>query len=116
MNSFCVATGWPLGTRMGGKREIQCYQGILAIHPDCATVHALIAFGYLSLGLDNAPKARRPALKAIDLDPSLAEGHLALADLKATYDRDFAGAEEEYRRTFALNPSYAQAYIDYSWL
>jgi len=100
-------------TDAGVKREIDCYHRVLDIDPDRAPVYAHMAFAYLALGLDNVPKARIAALRAIDLDPSLAEGHLALADVKSFYDRDFSGAEEEYRRTLALNPNYSEAYDTY---
>jgi tetratricopeptide (TPR) repeat protein len=49
-------------------------------------------------------------MKALRLDDELAEAHASLAYVKFYYDRDHAGAEQEFRRAIELNPSYATAY------
>jgi tetratricopeptide (TPR) repeat protein len=49
-------------------------------------------------------------MKAIGLDPSLPEGHIALANLKLYYGPDIEGAEREFDQALALNPSHAQAH------
>jgi TolB-like protein/DNA-binding winged helix-turn-helix (wHTH) protein/Flp pilus assembly protein TadD len=95
------------------NRSIQCYQHILAINPNCAPAYATIAYSYLELGLDNVPKARVAAAKAVELDPSLPLAHLVLADTKLNYDKDFAGAEQEYRLAISLNPSSSLAHGNY---
>jgi tetratricopeptide (TPR) repeat protein len=56
------------------------------------------------------PKAKAAAEKAIELDDNSAEGHASLATFKVFYEYDWAGAEAEYRRAFALNPNYAFAH------
>ncbi|HEY0157563.1 MAG TPA: tetratricopeptide repeat protein [Thermoanaerobaculia bacterium] len=50
-------------------------------------------------------KARQPALKAVALDPELAEGHAALAQVYGDHDWNWQGAEREYRRALELNPN-----------
>jgi tetratricopeptide (TPR) repeat protein len=50
------------------------------------------------------------AQRALELDDSLAEAHASLATLKMTYERDWSGAEREYRRALELNPNYALAH------
>ena len=98
-------------------RKIQCYQRILAIDPKCAPVYAAIADDYMKLGLtDNVIKANTAAAKAIELDPSLAEAHLALAEVRMGHDRDFAAAERELRQALSLNPSFGLAHSFYSEL
>jgi tetratricopeptide (TPR) repeat protein len=57
--------------------------------------------------------ARAAAIKALELDESLAEGHTALASIKLFYDWDWAGAESELRRALELNPGYALTYRIY---
>jgi tetratricopeptide (TPR) repeat protein len=52
-------------------------------------------------------KARVAAKQALALDPSLAEAHLANAEVLLNQDWDFAGAEQEFQRTLALNPNYS---------
>lgn len=56
------------------------------------------------------PKAKAAAEKAIALDDSSAEAHTSLANFKLWYEYDWAGAEVEFRRAFALNPNYAFAH------
>jgi tetratricopeptide (TPR) repeat protein len=55
------------------------------------------------------PKARAAALKALEIDNSLAEAHTALGLIVQNYDWDWPTAEKEYRRAIELNPSYATA-------
>src|SRR5260370_34520510 len=54
--------------------------------------------------------AKETALKAIELDPLLAEAHAALGFAKAHADHDWPGAESSYRRAIELNPNYATAH------
>jgi TolB-like protein/DNA-binding winged helix-turn-helix (wHTH) protein len=60
------------------------------------------------------PRARDAALKALQLDPSLAEPHAALGMVACHYDYDWATAEREYKKAFELNPSYASAHQYYA--
>jgi adenylate cyclase len=56
------------------------------------------------------------ASRALEIDPSLGEGHLVLASYKDGYEQDFAGAEREYKRAIELNPNYATTYHWYAEL
>ena len=60
------------------------------------------------------PKARAAALKALELDPNLAEAHTALALIAQNYDWDWQTAEREYRRAIELEPNYATAHHWYA--
>src|SRR5260370_24872822 len=60
------------------------------------------------------PSARRAALKAIELDPNLAEAHASLADVLLHFDRDWQAADHEYRRSIQCNPDYALGYHWYA--
>src|SRR6202521_5824832 len=62
------------------------------------------------------PKAKAAAEKALQLDDSLAEAHAALGNILYQYDFDWAGAESEFRRAFALNPNYADGHHQYGFL
>lgn len=80
-----------------------------------------LAFGYITLGHGPAPppdawpKARAAALRALKLDPDLAEGHAALADIKLYYEWDWEGAEQAFKRAFELNSSDAFNHYHYAW-
>ncbi len=53
---------------------------------------------------DVYPLAREAALKALELDDTLADARSLYADILTWYDWDFDLAESEYRRTLALDP------------
>jgi len=63
-------------------------------------------------GKEIRAKARQLALKAQELDDTLAEAHVALGWLEFS-DWDFAGADREFKRAIDLNPNLAVARIWY---
>ena len=64
---------------------------------------------------DAHPKAKAAALKAVELDDSLAEAHTSLGLAKES-EWDWTGAEKEYTKAIELNPNYATAHHWYSAL
>jgi TolB-like protein/class 3 adenylate cyclase/Tfp pilus assembly protein PilF len=60
-------------------------------------------------------KAKTAALKALELDNTLAEPYAVLAGEKIV-EWDFAGAENDYKRAIELNPNFATAHHWYSEL
>ncbi|HZO53221.1 MAG TPA: tetratricopeptide repeat protein [Bryobacteraceae bacterium] len=53
----------------------------------------------------------RPAvMRALELDPSLAEAHTSLGFIKSFFDWDWGAAEQCYRTAIALNPGYVTAH------
>jgi serine/threonine-protein kinase len=79
---------------------------------DCYSI--LVAFG-LSAPKEAFPKAKAAALKAIEIDDTLAEAHASLGLIRESYDWDWREAEKEYQRAIELNPAYATAYQWYSF-
>src|SRR5882724_2113082 len=65
---------------------------------------------------DRMPKAKAAAMKAIELDDTLAEAHASLGNVKHIYDWDFAGAEKEFKRAIELNSNYTSAHHFYALL
>ncbi len=75
----------------------------------------LAGYGFGTLPPDECMRrARAAALKAIEIDDTLAEAHASLAMVKAYHEFDHAGAEILFRRAVELNPSYATAHHWYS--
>ncbi len=56
------------------------------------------------------PKAKAAAIRALELDETLAESHASLGRVLAAYDWDWTSAEREYKRAIELNPRYAIAH------
>jgi TolB-like protein/DNA-binding winged helix-turn-helix (wHTH) protein len=59
-------------------------------------------------------KEKAALMKALALDETLANAHLALGDALFYYDWDWSGAEREYRRTLDLNPNSAEGHCHYA--
>jgi TolB-like protein/DNA-binding winged helix-turn-helix (wHTH) protein len=62
------------------------------------------------------PKAKAAAMRAIELDDMLAEGHLGLAMYYRDYDWDRLAAEREFLRAVELSPNSAQPHTWYGEL
>ncbi len=60
------------------------------------------------------PAAKEAALKALEIDEGLAEAHVSLAAVRASYDFDLIAAEKEFRRAIELNPNDATAHQWYA--
>jgi DNA-binding winged helix-turn-helix (wHTH) protein/TolB-like protein/Tfp pilus assembly protein PilF len=52
---------------------------------------------------DSYEKAKAAALRAVEIDPSSADAHTALANVKSWYDWDWPGAEREFKRAIELS-------------
>jgi serine/threonine-protein kinase len=61
------------------------------------------------------PKGKQAALRALELDRGLAEGHASLG-LMAFYDYDWSAAERALRRAIELKPEYPEAHHWYALL
>ena len=60
------------------------------------------------------PEAKAAALKALELDNTLAEAHASLGMVRLKFDWDWSGAEKEFNEAIQLNPGYLQAHIWHS--
>ena len=60
------------------------------------------------------PKAKAAISKALELDDTLAEAHITLANLVGNYDHDWSTAEREFRRGIELNPNSADGHFMYA--
>lgn len=61
-------------------------------------------------------QARAAAVKALQLDDSLAEAHASMGNILHNYDWNWSAAEREFRRAIELNPNYAMAHHLYAHL
>jgi len=110
-------------TREGIYKALDEFNQAIAKDPKYAQAYAGLADAYIILfdrewisNIEASPKIRSAAQRAIELDPTLAEPHAALATLKEETDWDWAGAEAEYRKAIALNPNDATSHHWYSVL
>src|SRR5262249_48535176 len=57
------------------------------------------------------PRAGAAATRALELDDSLVEAHVVLANVERDFDWDWAGAERSHRRALALDPNDSSAHL-----
>jgi TolB-like protein/Tfp pilus assembly protein PilF len=107
--------------KKGGRKALEYYQKAIAKDPSYALGYASVAEAFAVLATFNglsykeaSPKVKEAAIKALALDPSLAEPHSALAVIKLFSDWDWSGAEAEFKQAMALNPNFAEAHQFYS--
>ena len=112
---------WSRRTAEGLKKAIDFFHQAIEVDPAYALAHAGIADCYNLLSAygvlpprESVPLAKQSALRALELDPDVAEGHEAMAHVKMLYDWDWPGAEKEFKRALELNPNYALAHQRYA--
>ncbi|HKM89147.1 MAG TPA: winged helix-turn-helix domain-containing protein [Candidatus Acidoferrales bacterium] len=115
---------WNKRTMDAYAKAIDSFQRAIAADPGYAPAYAGLADAYALLGSSwnpsiprsqAMPKAKEAALKALQLDDSLAEAHTSLAFVKMHFDWDWPGSESEYHRALELNPNYATAHEWYAF-
>ena len=113
---------WNQRTDEGVKKGLEYFEQATEKDPGYALAYAGVADSYAVgngqyLGLtarEARPKAKAAALKALEIDDSLAEAHTTLADTYLYYDWDFPKAQQEFLRAIAANPNYPTAHQWYS--
>jgi serine/threonine-protein kinase len=112
---------WNQRTETGLRKGIECFQEAIKLDNRYALAYSGLADCYTTLGYLSSlapehcfPQAKEAAMRAVDLDSTLAEPHASLAYAKFYYDWDWEGAESEFRKAIALNPKYATAHHWYS--
>jgi TolB-like protein/Tfp pilus assembly protein PilF len=113
---------WNKWTDEDIKKGIKYYQQAINADPDYALAYAGLAEAYNTLSFygqmyqaDAYPKARELAEKALEIDPELADAHIALAFVKTYYDWDWKGGEESFRKAISLDPHNVTAHHLYGY-
>ncbi len=107
------------GTGAQQRKAKEYFEEAIRIDPRYGPAYAGLADYYWStLDLrprDSMPKAKENAIKALELDPDLAQAHTELAAIHFFGDWDWTGAEKEFRRALELNPSDTESHRYYSF-
>jgi TolB-like protein len=107
-------TGWLALARPGSDSlevALRFLQEAVTRDPDFALAHACLAHCHTLLCIfgiqaphDVYPKAHAAVLRALELDPELAEAHAQLAQIRAAYYLDWDGDERALQRALEINP------------
>ena len=108
---------WNKRTAADVTRALKFFQQAIEFDPAYAAAYGGLADCYLALGEygdaspnESFPLARGAALRALEIDHSLAEAHASLAQARFLFDWDWTGAERDYLRAIELKPNYATAH------
>jgi TolB-like protein/Tfp pilus assembly protein PilF len=103
------------------QKAIESLQTAVEKDPDFALAWAALSPAYGALGYwghvrpsEVIPKAKAAARKAVELDPTLADGHCYLGAAAAYADWDWTTAERELTRAIELNPSHVETRVNYA--
>jgi len=110
-------------TPTGIRKSIEFFQLAIEVDPTYGLAYAWVAEAYRRLPitsdvapLDAFPKVKAAALKALEIDPTLADAHTALAFARFWFDWDWTGAEHEIRRAIDLSPNSGEVHHGYAVL
>lgn len=108
---------WNKRTGESLKQAVEYFNQAIEKDPNYALAYSGLAESYVlfpnysvAAPLDCMPRAKAAALRAIELDDSLAETHVALGIYYSIFAWNLPAAEKEFRRAIELNPNYAPAH------
>jgi len=114
---------WNLRTQAGVGTAITYFEQAIAEEPSYALAYTGLADAYSTfLDYRSVPVqegfalAKKYAIKALELDDSLAEAHASLAWTYFIYDWDWRLAESEFRKAIGCDPRYSPAHQWYQFL
>jgi DNA-binding winged helix-turn-helix (wHTH) protein/tetratricopeptide (TPR) repeat protein len=105
------------------RKAIELFEQAIACDPGYAMAYAGVADCYLVLGSwavgamrpsDAYPKAKSAALRALQLEPMLAEAHTSMAAVIKVFDWNWEEAERGFKRAIEIDPSYPTAHQWYA--
>jgi tetratricopeptide (TPR) repeat protein len=105
---------WKKRTEQGLRSALDHFNRAVQLDPTFARAVSGVADCHLMLAMSAAeppersmPLAAAAATRAVQLDETLAEAHTSLAGIQNCYEWDLPAAEAGYRRSLALDSSYA---------
>ena len=108
---------WNKRTVDGLKQAAEYYKQAIQKDPAYAIAYSGLAETYVLFPVysvasprESMPQGKAAALKALEIDDSIAEAHAAFGLYLGNYSWDFAASEKELRRAIELNPKYPTAH------
>lgn len=108
---------WNKFNAEGAQQALKLFRAAIDKDPNYAEAYAGLSWAHTLLVYVDAaaphdlmPEAKRLAEKALQLDPALALGHVAMGSVTLLYDWNFPKAESELRRAIDLNSNSSEAH------
>ena len=115
---------WNRRTDEDVKKAIEYFKKAIDADPGYALAYSGLSDAYLVLGSfgiatlapkDAFPKVREAAVRALEIDDTLAEAHASLAYYLGNYDWNWSASETEFKRALQLKPGNATAHHWYGF-
>ncbi len=113
---------WNHWTAADIKKGMEYFEKAIALDPGFALAYAGLAQAYTTLSFyspmhpeEAFPAARELVQKALEIDNTIAEAHIASAFIKVYYDWDWEGGEKAFKRAIALDPDNISAHHLYAY-
>jgi len=115
---------WNRRTVDDDQKALEYFEKAVKADPNFALAYVGVSDAHLMLGIPDAmagamspaetiPPARAAAEKAIELDANLAEAYASRGHVRWK-QRDWAGAEADFKRSIELNPNYSYVHLFYA--
>lgn len=108
---------WNKRTGESLRQSVEFYNQAIDRDPNYALAYSGLAESYelfpsysVASPQESMPKAKAAAVRALEIDDSLAEAHVALGIYLSIYSWNQPAAEKEFRRAIELNPNYPTAH------
>jgi DNA-binding winged helix-turn-helix (wHTH) protein/TolB-like protein/Tfp pilus assembly protein PilF len=108
-------------TRAETDKGIAYFRQAIEVDPNYARPHIGLARAYLTMALSSGvpseqvvPLSKAATLRALEIDETLPEAHVALGLIYFWYEWDWAAAEKEYLRALELNANSSEAHFAYA--
>jgi TolB-like protein/Flp pilus assembly protein TadD len=105
----------------GARKSLEYSAQAVSMDPDWALAQSGLADSYVSAALlgvlppkEAMPKAKLTAQKALQLDPNIAEAHVALGNVFTMFDFEYAAGEREFKRAIELSVNNSDAHRAYA--
>lgn len=113
---------WNMRTKEGLLKAVEYFKKAIEIDKDYAYAYAGLADTYTLLAYyhyNNSGEmyvpAKEAALKAISLDPKVAEAYIALAQVQKTFEHDTKASRISLEKAIEISPYNATAHQRYAW-
>ena len=107
------------------RQALRCFEQAIEKDPGYAHAYAGLADSYAMVSYtpyavmpphQGMPRAKAAALRALELDPELADAYTCLGFVKTCYDWEWEAAEADFQRSLVLDPGRAMTHMQYSHL
>ncbi|MFP5265491.1 MAG: protein kinase domain-containing protein [Blastocatellia bacterium] len=112
---------WNKRTQEGITKGVEFFENAIALDPNYALAYAGLAdcYNLLASYSTMSPRtaflrAKATVMRALKLDPNLAEANASLAHIRFWYEWDWHGAERDFKKALELNSGYGTARLWYA--